>query len=159
MNTMIYTPGYDDPSYEDLVTEGIVDNHTGEVHVILEEYALSATTVYDVTHSFSGRGLYRGWVSNLQKAIRRGNIRHALRSAYEIGMMRGQFLTHLVNRFCKLVRNEAKTSISLRAHQNLGMLVYYLKHCERTSRAIPTLTTILISDIEDLDHHRVVEED
>ena len=65
----------------------------------------------------------------------------------------------LVDKLCKLVRSETKTSISLRAHQNLAMLVYYLRHRERTSRVVPTLTSVYLSDIETLDHHRVVEED
>ena len=103
MNTMIYTKG-DDPSFDDLIMEGVVLDTSGHVphKVDLHE----ASSVFDVTHVASGRGLYRAWISNLQKAIRRGRVRDALRSAYEVGSMGGQFLTHLVNRFCKVIVSE-----------------------------------------------------
>ncbi|MBM3917828.1 MAG: hypothetical protein FJ349_09525 [Sphingomonadales bacterium] len=64
-----------------------------------------------------------------------------------------------VDKLCKIVGKATKTVISLQAQQNLAMLVYYFKHLERTSRAVPILTNVFLSDIEALDHHRTVEEE
>ncbi len=60
---------------------------------------------------------------------------------------------------CKYVHIKAKTTISIQASQRLSMLVYYLRHQERTSSVTPKLTDVLIMDIEALDHHWTMEED
>jgi hypothetical protein len=80
------------------------------------------------------------------------------------GLRESRHLTGLADcvsmeKLCKYVRAEAKTTIALQSCQHLIMLVYYLRHQECTSRAIPNLTDVLIADIEALDHHRMVEED
>jgi hypothetical protein len=80
------------------------------------------------------------------------------------GLRKSRHLTGLadcvsVDKLCKYVRTEAKTTIALQASQHLNMLVYYLRRQERTSRVTPNLTDVLIMDIEALDHHRTVEED
>jgi hypothetical protein len=80
------------------------------------------------------------------------------------GLRESRHLTGLADRvsvekLCKYVRAEAKTTIALQSCQHLNMLVYYLRHQERTSRVIPNLTDVLIADIEALDHYWMVEED
>ncbi len=94
-----------------------------------------------------------------------GFTRATARSHYmDQGLREARHLTALANcmlvdKLCKYVRTEAKTTIALQACQHLNMLVYYLRHQERTSRVTPNLTDVLIMDIEALDQHRTVEED
>lgn len=92
------------PPFDDLIKEGIVEDEHGTIETLVP--MIKALSIKDVRYVHSGRGLYRAWISNLQKAIRRGMVKDALRSAYECGSMGGCFLSNTVNRVCKVIVSE-----------------------------------------------------
>ncbi len=102
--TIIYNKDTDNPSYKDIIDEKIVKNELGEVNICIPKEI--PKSIQDVTYVLSGRGLYRGWISNLQKSIRRGKIKDAIQSAYECLQFDGPFFSHVINRVCKVIISE-----------------------------------------------------
>jgi hypothetical protein len=100
----LYNPNTDNPSFDDLIKTGIVLDEKGTVDVQKPETI--TLSILHVVQVASGRGLYRGWISNLQKSIRRGQAREACKSAYECGIMDGPFLSNVINRVCKVIVSE-----------------------------------------------------
>jgi hypothetical protein len=106
MNSIIYDIHTDNPSYKDVIKEKIVLNEKGEVDFLKYKPISIPKSIMDVNYVLSGRGLYRAWISNLQKSIRRGLVKDALRSAYECMQFKGLFLSHTINRVCKVIISE-----------------------------------------------------
>lgn len=102
--SILYQSCIDNPSFDDLIKEGVVKDEQGTVEVHIP-YAIPQS-IKDVHYVASGRGLYRVWISNLQKAIRRGFSKEACRSVYECATMEGCFLSNVVNRICKVIVSE-----------------------------------------------------
>ena len=106
MNSIIYNIHSDNPSYKDVIKEKIVLNEKGEVDFVKNKPTSIPNSIMNVNYALSGRGLYRAWISNLQKSIRRGLVKDALRSAYECMQFKGLFLSHTINRVCKVIISE-----------------------------------------------------
>lgn len=104
MSTLIYNPELDNPSYKDVIEENVVLNEKGEVKIV--SLNVLPKSVQDVTFVLSGKGLYRAWLSNLQKSIRRGKVEDAIYSANQCIQFKGLFLSHIVNRVCKVIVSE-----------------------------------------------------
>jgi len=102
--TIIYNPQTDNPSYDDLIHTNVVLNHTGEVSIRIPQEI--PTSIPKVGYTTSGRGYYRGWISNLQKSIRRGDVTSSIQSAHECFQMGGPFRSNVVNRVCKVILSE-----------------------------------------------------
>ena len=110
LKTDEYISGRDDLSYKELIEIGEVKNETGKVyvrkHTVEDIFKIKRMSVVGIDYVISGRGSYRAWKSNLQKMVRRGKVREALRSVYETISMGGQFLSNIVNRLCKVMVSE-----------------------------------------------------
>lgn len=123
MNSIIYNVETDNPSYKDVIQEKIVLNENGVVDFNHFKPIHFPNSIMDVNYVLSGRGLYRAWISNLQKSIRRGLVKDALRSAYECMQFKGLFLSHVINRVCKVIISEdigpANITLSLKVKDYL----------------------------------------
>ena len=104
MLSHLYNPNTDNPSFDDLIKTSVVLDKKGTINVIKPETI--PPSIIHISLVASGRGLYRGWISNLQKCIRRGQPREACKSAYECGIMDGPFLSNVINRVCKVIVSE-----------------------------------------------------
>ncbi len=104
MSTLIYNPKEDNPSYRDCIYENIVLNEQGEVKIV--NITSLPKSIQDVNYVLSGKGLYRAWLSNLQKSIRRGKVKDAIYSANQCIQFKGLFFSHIINRVCKVIISE-----------------------------------------------------
>lgn len=91
-----------DTPYDDLIQLGYVKNHTGECYAKYN----GAQSIIHAHGVRSERGLYRVWVSNLQKMIRRGKLREAITSMIECVETGPVFQTNTVNRLAKVIVSE-----------------------------------------------------
>ena len=62
-----------------------------------------------------------------------------------------------IEKICTAIKKATKTTISIVAMERLGLLAYYIKHQERTSRYDFSLTNITNDDLDSLSHHMDVE--
>jgi len=88
--------------YTDLIKAGIVKNEKGECYAPYNNQQ-------SITHSIgvkSERGLYRVWISNLQKMIRRGKLNEAITSMIECVESGDIFKSNVVNRLAKVIVSE-----------------------------------------------------
>jgi hypothetical protein len=88
--------------YSDLIKAGIVKNEKGECYA-------PYNGEQSITHCVgvkSERGLYRVWISNLQKMIRRGKLNEAITSMIECVESGDVFKTNVVNRLAKVIVSE-----------------------------------------------------
>ena len=134
MLSIRYNKSTDNPPFDDLIQTNVVLNSTGEVAIIPP--TTIPKSIQDVNYVSSGRGMYRGWISNLQKAIRKGETSVALRSAYECFQMDGPFKSHVINRVCKVIISE---DIGLASTECLKMCVEYIQKQEKTLQELFTI--------------------
>ena len=83
-----------DYSFTDLIEAGIVKNEKGECYAPFNGEQ-------SITHCIgvkSERGLYRVWISNLQKMIRRGKLNESITSMIECVECGNVFKSNVINR-------------------------------------------------------------
>lgn len=88
--------------YTDLIKAGIVKNEKGECYA-------PYNGEQSITHCLgvkSERGLYRVWISNLQKMIRRGKLNEAITSMIECVESGDIFKSNVINRLAKVIVSE-----------------------------------------------------
>jgi len=91
-----------DYTFDDLIEAGIVKNEKGECYAIYNGEQ-------SITHCIgvkSERGLYRVWISNLQKMIRRGKLNEAITSMIECVESGDVFKSNVINRLAKVIVSE-----------------------------------------------------
>ena len=91
-----------DPSYYDLIEAGYVLDRTGRCHARYNGVQSSPQCL----GVKSERGLYRVWISNLQKMIRRGKLNEALTSTIECVETGKVFESNVINRLAKVIVSE-----------------------------------------------------
>lgn len=103
----LYDPETDDPPYDDLLETGIVLDKNGKVELdppsddeLKIIYPSKAGSV------LSGKGTFGAFKSNLQKAVRRCNVRQVVFSVVESCSLGGSFCSNIVNRLCKVIISE-----------------------------------------------------
>ena len=105
-----YLPTVTEDTYAGLVRAGKVLDESGAVQVKrfteAEKIARKTTSLPRIRYVSSGRGLYGAWRSNLQKCIRKGLLRDALKSAVETAGMGGVFWSNIANRLCRVIVSE-----------------------------------------------------
>ena len=93
---------YHKMEYTDLIRIGLVKNETGECYAPYN----GVNSILHVNGVKSERGLYRVWISNLQKMIRRGKLNEAITSMIECVETGSVFRTNVINRLCKVIVSE-----------------------------------------------------
>ena len=91
-----------DYPFTDLIEAGFVKNEKGECYAPFNGEQ-------SITHCIgvkSERGLYRVWISNLQKMIRRGKLNEAITSMIECVECGNVFKSNVVNRLAKVIVSE-----------------------------------------------------
>ena len=91
-----------DYTYEDLINAGIVKNSNGECYAKYNE----KNSIVHCEGVKSERGLYRVWISNLQKMIRRGRLEEAITSMIECVETGEIFKSNVINRLAKVIVSE-----------------------------------------------------
>ena len=137
-------------SYDDLIKEGIVKNEKGECFAPYN----GIQSIMHCEGVKSERGLYRVWISNLQKMIRRGKLNEAITSMIECVETGDIFKTNVINRLAKVIVSE---DIGL-ANPNLPLYCAKLIKKELTNDDLLQLVYILIKSkksrlIDNLYHH------
>ena len=92
----------EDVSYEDLIQAKYVLDSTGRCHARCN----GLQSILHCAGVKSERGLYRVWISNLQKMIRRGKMHEALTSMIECVETGKVFESNVINRLAKVIVSE-----------------------------------------------------
>lgn len=126
-----------DYTYEDLIKINLVKNDKGECYASCN----GEQSIMHCNGVKSERGLYRVWVSNLQKMIRRGRLNEAITSMIECVETGEVFKSNVVNRMAKVIVSE---DIGI---ANPRLPIYcskFIKKEEVTQEDLIELTTILV---------------
>ena len=89
-------------SYDDLIDSGYVLDRTGRCHARYN----GIQSIPQCLGVKSERGLYRVWISNLQKMIRRGRLNEAVTSTIECVETGKVFESNVINRLAKVIVSE-----------------------------------------------------
>lgn len=102
-----YNEKTDNLDFKDLIEKGIVLDNEGRVKgEILSKDELKKRSVMGVKYTGDGCAYYDVCISNMQKMIRRGKVKEAIRTYIRIVEMNGQFISNVVNRLCKVIVSE-----------------------------------------------------
>ena len=129
----LYDSEKDNYSYQDLISSGIVLDEYGRRNYYtwapteLEWY--QSRNWYGSPSVKSGSGEIDLWKSNLQKMIRRNNVKSSLKSVVELVNTGGNVLTNTINRLTKVIVSEdigpSTLNLPLLCHD---LLLYYNEH-------------------------------
>lgn len=137
-------------NYSDLIKADIVKNEKGECYAPYN----GLQSIMHCEGVKSERGLYRVWISNLQKMIRRGMLNEAITSMIECVETGQIFRTNVINRMAKVIVSE---DIGL-ANPNLPLYCAKLIKKELKNEDLLQLVFILVKSkksrlIDNLYHH------
>lgn len=126
-----------DYTFEDLIKINLVKNDKGECYARCN----GEQSIMHCNGVKSERGLYRVWISNLQKMIRRGRLNEAITSMIECVETGKVFKTNVINRMAKVIVSE---DIGL---ANPRLPIYcsnFIKKKDVSEEDLIELTTILV---------------
>jgi len=126
-----------DYKYEDLIKINLVKNNKGECYARCN----GEQSIMHCNGVKSERGLYRVWVSNLQKMIRRGRLNEAITSMIECVETGDVFKSNVVNRMAKVIVSE---DIGIANPRLPIYCLNFIKKEEVTQEDLIELTTILV---------------